>query len=130
MKIKVEGRAWKGLTVAVLVGMAAGFLNGFLGAGAGVLLMFAIGSLNPRRDGAASRDNFATVVACVLPMSVVSVVIYTMKGAADGELVGRFALPAVIGGVLGAYMTEKLDPKVLRIIFAVIVIIAGINMIF
>ena len=130
MKIKVEGRAWRRLAVAALVGVAAGFLNGFLGAGSGVLLMFAIGWLDPRRDSSAARDHFATVVACVLPLSVVSVVIYTMKGAADAEAVGRFALSAIMGGAVGGFLTDRLDPKILRIVFAIIVVVAGVNMAF
>lgn len=128
LHIKISKRALWLLACATVTGVAAGFINGFLGAGSGVLLMYMTAFFNMNKGKDASRDNYATVVACVLPLSVVSVVIYTVKGAADGALVGRFALPAIIGGVLGALLTEKLDPKVLRIAFAVVVIIAGINM--
>ena len=130
VKIEIEKKAYRNILIAVLTGAGAGLINGFLGAGAGVLLMFVIAAMNPVKNEGASRDNFATVVACVLPLSIVSVIIYTVKGAASGELVGRFALPAVIGGVLGAFLTDKLKTGVLRLIFAVVVIIAGINMIF
>ncbi len=130
MKIKVEEKSRKKLIWAIITGVSAGFVNGFLGAGSGVILMFAIAALNSDKSEAASRDNFATVVACVLPLSVVSVVIYVMKGAANEELVGRFALSAVAGGIIGAFLTDRLNTKILRLVFAVVVIIAGVNMIF
>ncbi|MBR6651130.1 MAG: sulfite exporter TauE/SafE family protein [Clostridia bacterium] len=129
MQIKIEKNAKKKFVFAIITGIAAGFLNGFLGAGSGVVLMFAIAALNPDKSEEASRDNFATVVACVLPLSVVSTAIYVSKDAASGELVGRFALPAAIGGIIGAFLTDRLNTKILRLAFAVVVIIAGVNMI-
>ena len=128
MEIKVEKKAKKKLLWAIFTGISAGFLNGFLGAGSGVVLMFAIAALNSDKSSEAARDNFATVVACVLPLSVVSTVIYSMKGAASEALVGRFALPGAVGGIIGAFLTDKLDTKILRLVFAVIVIVAGVNM--
>jgi uncharacterized membrane protein YfcA len=128
MRIKIESKAKKKLMWAILTGVAAGFLNGFLGAGSGVVLMFAIAALNPDKSEEAARDNFATVVACVLPLCIVSIIIYIMQGAASGALVGRFALPGVIGGIIGAFLTDRMNTKILRFVFSVIVMIAGINM--
>lgn len=128
MRIQIEEEAKKKLVWAILTGVAAGFLNGFLGAGSGVVLMFAIAALNPDKSEDSARDNFATVVACVLPLCIVSIIIYVMQGTAIGELVGRFALWGVIGGIIGAFLTDRLNTKVLRLVFAVIVIVAGVNM--
>ena len=47
MQIKIEKNAKKKFVFAIITGIAAGFLNGFLGAGSGVVLMFAIAALNP-----------------------------------------------------------------------------------
>ena len=129
MKIRVERRALLMAAAAAATGALSGLINGFLGAGSGVLLMYTVALFNSVGGRDASKDNFATVVACVLPLALVSVVTYTRGGAADGALVGRFAIPAILGGVLGAMLTERLDAKILRIIFGVVVIIGGINMI-
>ena len=128
MQIKIEKTAKKKFIFAIITGIAAGFLNGFLGAGSGVVLMFAIAALNTDKSDDASRDNFATVVASVLPLSLVSTAIYVSKDAASASLVGRFAIPAAVGGILGAFFTDRLNTKILRLVFAVIVIIAGVNM--
>lgn len=128
MRIPIEREAKKKLKWAILTGVAAGFLNGFLGAGSGVVLMFAIAALNPDKSEEASRDNFATVVACVMPLCIVSIIMYLLQGATNGALVGRFALSGVVGGIIGAFLTDRLNTKILRLVFAVVVIIAGVNM--
>ncbi len=128
MLIKVEKSVKKKILYTTLTGSAAGFLNGFLGAGSGVLLMFVIAAMNPDKSDDASRDNFATVIACVLPISIVSTIIYIKSGAVGEDIIGRFAIPAAIGGLIGAVLTDRLNTKILRIVFAVIVVIAGINM--
>ena len=127
MKIEVEKKAVGRLLLVLAVGALAGFVNGFLGAGAGIVLMYAYGAMN--RGEEKQRDNFAMTVATVVPISIVSVAIYASKGAVNEEAAGRFLLPAVIGGLLGGYLTDKLNTKVLRLVFSVIVIVAGVNMI-
>ena len=130
MDIKVEKKAVRMLWGVLAVGIVSGLLNGFLGAGSGIVLMYMTAIFNKDKSEGAAKDNFATVVACVLVLSVVSAVIYSRKGSVSASLVGRFAIPAIMGGVIGASLTEKLNPKILRITFAVVVIIAGINMSF
>lgn len=129
MVIKTEKTAKRKLWWAIAAASLAGMLNGFLGAGSGVVLMFAIAALNADKGGEAARNNFATVIASVLPVSVVSTIIYMKNGALNEDIMGRFALPAVFGGVVGAFLTDKLDTKILRLVFAVVVIVAGVNMV-
>ncbi len=128
MVIKTEKAAKRKLWWAIAAASLAGLLNGFLGAGSGVVLMFAIAALNENKGDGAARDNFATVIASVLPVSIVSTVIYIKSGAIDENIMGRFALPAIIGGIAGAFLTDRLDTKILRLVFAVVVFIAGVNM--
>lgn len=126
MKIKIERSVWRRMGALAAVGAAAGFLNGFLGAGAGIILMYAFGALNRGEESA--RDNFAMTVATVLPLSMVSVAVYASKGAVSASAVGRYMVPAVVGGIIGGILTDKVNTKILRLVFAVVVIIAGINM--
>ncbi len=129
MVIKIEKAAKIKLGWAIIAACLAGLLNGFLGAGSGVVLMFAIAALNSDKNDNAARDNFATIIASVLPISLVSTIIYIKNGTINENVINRFALPAVAGGFIGAFLTDKLDAKILRLIFAVVVIIAGFNMI-
>ncbi len=110
-------------------GLFAGFLNGFLGAGGGIILLYLLNSRFRGEDGRLVRDNFASVVAIVLLMSIVSAVSYSHNGAVDTERLLPILIPGVAGGALGALLTDRLDVKVLKIVFGIVLIIAGINMI-
>ncbi len=126
--MKAYGRKAIKSSAAAAGGAAAGFINGFLGSGGGIILLYLFGKLS-RTDGANSpRDNFASTVAAVLPLSAVSAVIYSDRGMGDISILLRLALPAAAGGVLGALLTDRLNTDLLKEIFAVIVTVAGVNM--
>lgn len=129
MKIICDKKSRRALCFLASAGAAAGFCNGFLGAGGGIILLYAFGRLNPEKGERAARDNFASVVAAVLPLCTVSAITYSGRGHFDAELFSRLILPAAAGGVCGAFLTDRLNTAFLKNIFAVIVIVAGINMI-
>ena len=112
------------------VGILAGFINGFLGAGAGLILLWIFGRMNPEKGDGAVRDNFASVVMTVLLLSVVSSVTYSHSASLDTTSLLSLALPGMIGGIAGAYLTDRLNTKILKLAFSVIIVIAGINMVF
>ena len=126
MKSFQKGHTVREKASVILTGAAAGALNGFLGSGGGIVLLFAYRRLTKENE----RDAFASVVATVLPLSAVSAVIYSSRGMGNAGETVRYILPAVLGGVCGAYLTDKLNTAVLRKIFAFIVTVAGINMLF
>lgn len=130
LKIAIEKKSVCRLGILAAVGSAAGFINGFLGAGGGILLLYMFHRLNPNKDSEGARDDFASVVAAVLPLCVVSAVSYSSRGSLDMNLFVRFVPGAIAGGIVGAYLTDKMDTKILKNIFALIIVIAGINMIF
>ncbi len=128
MKIVCDKKSLLALGFLAAAGAAAGFCNGFLGAGGGIILLYAIKRINPVKGATAERDNFASVVAAVLPLCIVSAITYSGRGNFSGELFARLILPAAMGGVCGAFLTDKLNTSHIKNIFAVIVIVAGINM--
>ena len=130
MKIKIEKKTLSRLAVLAAVGSAAGFINGFLGAGGGILLLYMFHKLNPNKSGEGARDDFAAVVAAVLPLCIVSAISYSSRGSLDMHLFLRFVPGAIVGGVLGAYLTDKIDTAILKTVFALLIIVAGFNMVF
>ena len=110
-------------------GLCAGFLNGFLGAGGGIILMYLLNSRSRGGSEASVRDNFASVVAIVMIISIVSAVSYSKRGAVNVEALIPVVIPGMIGGVIGAWLTDRLNVRLLKIVFGVILIIGGINMI-
>ena len=56
-------------SLLVIGGLTAGFVNGLLGTGGGIIIIFILGKINEYND---SKDNFATAIAAILPISLVS----------------------------------------------------------
>jgi len=111
-------------------GTIGGFINGLLGAGGGIILLWVLARLNPEKGGNAVRDNFAAVVLTVLILSCASAVTYSAKNGIDTKSLLTLAVPGMAGGVLGAYLTDRLNTDILKLVFSILIIIAGVNMIF
>lgn len=107
-----------------VLALAAGVVNGFLGTGGGIVLMLAL-TLVPANDDTAARDRFATVIAVILPLSLVSAVAY--GESVDLSAASPYILPGILGGVLGALLLDKLSVKLIKKLFAAMVIWAGIS---
>ena len=112
--------------LTVVFGAGAGVLNGFLGSGGGIILIFALTLLGEAED---ARDVFATAVLSILPMSAVSVYFYWREGAVPITDTLPFLLPAAVGGIFGAWLLCRISPKLLKLLFAALMLWAGIRMI-
>ncbi len=111
------------------VGALAGTLNGLIGTGGGIVIIYAVGKMaSAGRGGLSRRDVFATAVASVLPISAVSAVIYAVGGVDLPAGAGRFAVPAVLGGVIGGFALDRVKGKIVSAIFSLLVMWAGISL--
>ena len=119
-----RGVAWK----LALAGLCAGIVNGLLGAGGGIIVVFAIARLLPE---IASDKNgaFATALCVMLPVSVLSAIVYSSRGHMSLDGFGIFILPAVIGGAVGGFLLGKLGSSMLNRLFAALIAVSGIILI-
>lgn len=122
------------LLLTAIGGLAAGFINGMLGTGGGIILIFLLGYLM-RRDPTlkniySTRDVFATVILAILPMSFVSALFYIKDGSVNINDALVYILPGIAGGIAGAYLLDKINVKFLKKLFAAMVIYAGVKMMF
>ena len=114
--------------------LAAGIINGLLGAGGGIILIFvlapALGNLYENGDEFYKRrDLMATSLSVMLPVSAVSAFRYGLNGMLDWEYISRIILPAILGGLLGGILLDKLKESFIMKLFAFLVIYSGIAMI-
>lgn len=115
----------------IVAAIASGFINGLLGAGGGILMIYAISFILKRRDADVNRkDIFANSLATMIPICIVSACMYNRSGAFENISVKEYVVPALAGGLIGALALDKLRLKYLNIIFAAIVIYSGISMLF
>lgn len=113
------------MALLVLFSLLAGAINGFLGTGGGIVLVYALGAITDNDK----KDNFATTLCAIIPMSLVSLISYGNSGNIDTSLVKTLIFPAVIGGALGALLTDKIRTKYLSLFFALLVMYSGICMV-
>ena len=111
-------------------GFAAGVINGIFGNGAGIPLVFLLGSDAMRGILEGRREVFANVTAAVLPMSVVSALIYSSFSPPDVWEAVSVSAAALAGGMLGALLLGKIEPRVLKKIFATVMTVSGGVMLF
>ena len=103
-----------------ILGTLTGFANGLFGSGGG---MIAVPMLE--KADIEQKKAHATSLALTLPLSVVSVIFYALKGTFDF----KDALPLIpfglAGAALGSAFLKKIPAKPLKIIFGIFLIIAG-----
>jgi uncharacterized membrane protein YfcA len=133
-------KRFKGILIA-LTGFGAGLLNGLLGAAGGILLVAVLPRL-ASSDPSPSvlplafppmerRDTLATVTAVMIPVSGVSWLFYLMGGISPpAGMLPLLILPAVSGGLVGAKLLGRLPDRVLRKLFAALVVVSGARMLF
>lgn len=114
--------------LVLALGLGAGFINGLLGAGGGILIVFGLGKLlrGKIRD---PRSVYASAIAVILPLSILSAIQYFRQGSLEIHTLELLILPAILGGALGGLLLRRLSPAVLSRIFAVVVLISGVTLV-
>ena len=102
----------------------AGGVNGFLGTGGGILFVFLLNFLTDNEK----KDSFATTLCATIPISIVGLLAYYRAGAIDFDLSLSLSLPCALGGLLGAFLVDRLKVKWLSVAFSIMIIYSGINM--
>ncbi len=109
----------------IAMGLVAGFANGLFGSGGGTIIVPGMERLLDMEEHKAH----ATAIAVILPLSLLSAVIYLWKT----EVLWGTALWASGGGVLGGFFGAKLLNKVsgiwLHRIFGIFMLAAAVRMI-
>lgn len=107
----------------IVAGGLAGALNGLFGAGGGLVLV----PLFIQWLKLEEKHAFATSVAVILPLSIVSYALFCIQGGN----VWQDALPYLIGGVIGGILSAKLFRTVsavwLHRLFGILLLYGGIK---
>jgi uncharacterized membrane protein YfcA len=109
-------------------GFLAGAVNGLLGAGGGIIAVFSLSKIYKERM-LEKNEVFAHALCVMLPLSLLSCIIYFAKGSFSTEGFGVFLLPAVLGGLVGGFLLDKLRTSFLKKLFSFLVIVSGIILI-
>lgn len=116
----------KGKIMTVACSLAAGVLNGFLGGGGGVIVV----TLLLSQFQLTQRKAQATALLVILPLTVVSAVVYIVLGQVEWLETLYITIGVVLGGVAGAFLLNKLNDRAVKFVFSVILIFGGVKMLF
>lgn len=114
------GKSWAG---PALAGGLAGLANGFFGGGGGMILV----PLLTGRCGLDQRKAFATSVAVILPLCMLSSVIYFLRGGLDVQAALPYLAGGLVGGFIGGKVFKGLNMDWLRRIFALLILYGGVK---
>jgi uncharacterized membrane protein YfcA len=107
------------------IGLITGLINGLFGSGGGTVLVPCLVFLMDVEDHKAH----ATAIAIILPLSILSSIIYYRYNVVDIALTGKVAVGSVLGGIVGSMLLNKLSVNVLRKFFGIVMIIAAVRMV-
>jgi uncharacterized membrane protein YfcA len=115
-----------------VIGIAAGYLAGFLGIGGGFVVVPALTYLFMRDSGLAPwaiHMAVATSLATMLVTSLSSIVAHHRRGAIRWPVVRSLAAGLMIGAVLGAVIADALHGDALVRVFGTFAVLAGLQLI-
>lgn len=110
----------------IVASIFVGFINGFFGGGGGMICVPVLENFL----GLDNKKSHATAIAVIVPLSLVSSIVYITKTSVDWMQILWVGIGVCCGGILGAILLKKINSKILRFIFALIMLAAGIKTIF
>ena len=114
------------IILGIISGIFVGFINGFFGGGGGMIVVPVLYYIFKMPE----KISHATALFIILPLSIASSIIYIIKGGVLSLNLLYSGIGFIVGGIMGALLLKKLNNKVLRVIFAFIMLVAGIKLLF
>lgn len=109
----------------IFTGVLTGLANGIFGSGGGTIIVpFMEKLMNIKAHKA-----HATAIAVILPLSIISAVIYMFNMEIAIKETIFISLGGIIGGIIGAKFLNKIPSRILHIVFGVFMIVAAVKMI-
>ncbi|MBQ8782889.1 MAG: sulfite exporter TauE/SafE family protein [Clostridia bacterium] len=107
-----------------LFGFLIGLINSLLGACGGILSVAAL-----KKEGLEQREAHANAVAIILPITIISSCYYLLNDYVEFNQTLIYLPGGFLGAVAGGFLLPRIPQKILKRVFAVLVIWAGIRMI-
>lgn len=115
------------LLILVLIGLASGFLGGMVGIGGGIIivpaLVYFLGFTQHQAQG-------SSLALLMLPVGILGVIQYYKQGHVDFSVVVILAAGFVIGSFFGSKLSLHLPQETIKKVFAVLLLVMAIKMLF
>ena len=112
----------------MLAGVTVGVTNGLLGAGGGIIAVWALrAALKDAIED--ERDVLANALCITLPISALSCLSYALHGSLKINGIGLYVIPAILGGALGGVLLGRIKATSAGRLFATLVVVSGVLLI-
>jgi uncharacterized membrane protein YfcA len=115
------------LLLLILIGLAAGFLSGLVGIGGGVIIVPALVILLGFSQKLAQGTSLGILL---LPVGIFAVMNYYKQGYLNVNYVAVVAVTFVLGGFLGSKLALSLSDEKMKKIFAIVMLLIAVKMLF
>ena len=78
-----------------------------------------------QKTGLDEKGAHATAILVILPVSLLSFLVYALRGLSDFSVLIPTAIGVTLGGSLGAVLLKKLPVKTVNLLFAFLQLAAG-----
>ena len=109
----------------IIIGFIAGIISGFFASGGGLILVPAFVYFFKLNE----KQSRATSIFAVLPMVIISGILYNSGTDFDWTMGIKCAIGGIIGGFIGAKLLNKASPIILKILFIIFLLYTSIRMI-
>lgn len=113
-------KKWQILVFGALIGI----INGFFGGGGGMVVVPLLNKL----FGLEQKKAQATALFVILPISLVSTIVYLCHNSIAFASGWPVILGIVAGGMVGAKLLNKLENRIVKYIFIFFMLLGGIGM--
>ncbi len=107
-----------------ITGIITGFINGLFGSGGGTIVVPAMTHVLKVDE----RKAHATAIAIILPLTILSTIIYISNKQTDWPLTLKTVIGGIVGGFIGAKLLKTLPKQAIRRIFGLLLIVAALRM--
>jgi len=108
----------------ICAGLITGFANGLFGSGGGTIIVPVMTHFLDVEE----HKSHATAIAIILPLTVLSTIIYVANKRTDWPLTLKVIIGGVVGGYIGAKMLKAISAASLRKVFGLFLIFAALRM--
>lgn len=115
----------KGTMLRVGFAILVGFINGFFGGGGGLILVPVLQKIYKLE----TKKAHATAILIMLPLSVVSSIIYIIRNDFNINVTALVCLGVLLGGFIGAIFLKKFNEGIVRWIFVIVLFASGVRMV-